>query len=279
LVEFDTANQTDEFLHIDLLERQVQQEDEIKPRSKHYVSSVSNFFHCCLPFFGVQNFWLVLQDEPLKQWIPLRDEYLDELLRLEGRGEFTSPTCPSCVYDAFDVFDDSSTPSLPSIQCQDCFTGELLCEKCCMRLHQQHPLHIIEVSIFKYQIIVSNMTLSHRNGMANILSAPPWLLSAYANLDMHREFAAPITTTSPLSIRMDFTRSWLITASATISQSLVVADSSSCYVTNGILSLTPTPRHAVHFVCCNTSTCRRCREKLPRTIITLLWRNWRITWV
>jgi hypothetical protein len=145
LVEIDTATQMDEFQHIDLLERQVQEEDEIKPRSRRYVSSVSQIFLPPSWSAGLISV-LLLQDEPLKQWIPLRDEYLDELLRLEGRGEFTSPTCPSCVHDAFDVFDDSSTPSPPSIRCQDCFTGELLCEKCCVRLHRQHPLHVIEVS-------------------------------------------------------------------------------------------------------------------------------------
>jgi hypothetical protein len=84
------------------------------------------------------------QDEPLKQWTPLRDEYLAELLRLEGRGEFTSEKCPSCVHDPFDDF---STSSKPNLRCQDCFTGELVCEECCVRLHLQHPLHIIDVRV------------------------------------------------------------------------------------------------------------------------------------
>lgn len=83
----------------------------------------------------------------MKQWIPECGSYLDDLLSLEGRGEFISPRCPSCSIDDFDAFTaEFLVPGPePCIRCKDCFTGELVCESCCVRLHRQHPLHVIEV--------------------------------------------------------------------------------------------------------------------------------------
>ncbi|KAI0039084.1 hypothetical protein FA95DRAFT_1657962 [Auriscalpium vulgare] len=74
------------------------------------------------------------QDFPLLSWIPLRDEYLDEVLRLEGRGPYaTANQCPRCTTDAD-----------PSIRCSDCVGGELLCVPCILKLHSRNPLHRVE---------------------------------------------------------------------------------------------------------------------------------------
>ncbi|KAF7968492.1 hypothetical protein HWV62_30451 [Athelia sp. TMB] len=52
----------------------------------------------------------VNSDIPLLTWIPLRQEYLDEYLRREGRGpQGCYEQCPSCLADA------------PTIRCKDCF--------------------------------------------------------------------------------------------------------------------------------------------------------------
>lgn len=93
------------------------------------------------------------QDEPLKEWRPLAPEYLEELLRLEGRGEFDASSCPLCVSKG-DVFGE-----LPAgvFRCQECFVGELLCAECCIKEHALNPLHVIEVYLLPF---TSNLTWS-----------------------------------------------------------------------------------------------------------------------
>jgi hypothetical protein len=87
----------------------------------------------------------------LKQWTKdCRDEYLDEFIRLEGRGDFNQEHCPSCKRAANsspfqDLFDPQPELGIPTIRCKDCFGGELVCEGCCVRDHLHNPLHMIEV--------------------------------------------------------------------------------------------------------------------------------------
>jgi hypothetical protein len=89
------------------------------------------------------------KDEPLKQWTrDCRDEYLDEFIRSEGRGNFTHNHCPSCKRAANstlcqDPFEREL--GMATIRCMDCFGGELVCEDCCVRNHVQNPLHMVEV--------------------------------------------------------------------------------------------------------------------------------------
>ncbi|KDQ58042.1 hypothetical protein JAAARDRAFT_129485, partial [Jaapia argillacea MUCL 33604] len=72
-----------------------------------------------------------VQDDPLKTWIPYRDEYLDELISLEGMGRSRCLGCLDCQQAAF-------------FQCWDCFGGDLVCGECLVRRHQQSPLHRVE---------------------------------------------------------------------------------------------------------------------------------------
>lgn len=85
----------------------------------------------------------------MKEWVNsgCKQEYLDELNRLEGRGQYRSSQCPSCRRHAATLAmdQDRETP-LPTIRCRDCFGGEVVCEGCCLRNHIHNPLHIIEVS-------------------------------------------------------------------------------------------------------------------------------------
>ncbi|KAJ7431013.1 hypothetical protein B0H11DRAFT_2165862 [Mycena galericulata] len=86
----------------------------IKTRAKRYLSS----------------------DAPLAQWVPLRDEYLEEFLRLEGRGTVPRDFCPGCP---------PGCPSTPPVyRCIDCFNADLLCELCCLAVHTNNPLDRIE---------------------------------------------------------------------------------------------------------------------------------------
>lgn len=75
----------------------------------------------------------LLQDRPLKAWIPHQDEYLRECIRRDGR-EGRPDVCQRC----------QEGPGV--IRCEDCFGGEILCEECTVSVHHRLPLHRIEVS-------------------------------------------------------------------------------------------------------------------------------------
>jgi hypothetical protein len=103
---------------------------------------------------------LILKDEPLKRWTEdCRDEYLDEFVRSEGRGNFTQEHCPSCKRaGSSNLFQGIINPEpelgIPTIRCKDCFGGELVCEGCCVRDHLHNPLHMIEVSLRMFTFLL-----------------------------------------------------------------------------------------------------------------------------
>lgn len=71
-------------------------------------------------------------------WIPFRDEYLDEMLRLEGRGDARLyKTCSICREEAAEA----------EYRCaeQECSGGGLMCKQCTLLTHRLMPLHWIEV--------------------------------------------------------------------------------------------------------------------------------------
>ncbi|KAK7013942.1 CxC2 domain-containing protein [Favolaschia claudopus] len=72
-------------------------------------------------------------DQVLYDFRPLRDEYLLELLRMDGCGDASEEHCPTPGCDA-----------TPTIRCTQCFGGLLYCTTCCKDLHSLNPLHIIE---------------------------------------------------------------------------------------------------------------------------------------
>ncbi|KAL1947382.1 hypothetical protein VTO73DRAFT_14343 [Trametes versicolor] len=66
-------------------------------------------------------------------WMPLRDKYLDEVLRLEGRGRFgRSLMCGLCGEEAAEY------------RCCECVGGRLLCKVCTLATHALLPLHRIQ---------------------------------------------------------------------------------------------------------------------------------------
>ncbi|KAK6971654.1 CxC2 domain-containing protein [Favolaschia claudopus] len=76
-------------------------------------------------------------DNPMAQWLNnRRSRYLDELLRLEGRGDHRHQTkcaaCPTAASEA--VF-----------RCKDCFTDALFCKSCIVSEHKDNPFHRVEV--------------------------------------------------------------------------------------------------------------------------------------
>ncbi|KAJ6474080.1 hypothetical protein DFH09DRAFT_1343354 [Mycena vulgaris] len=95
--------------------RVVPQNRAVRTRAKQYLSS----------------------DTPLAQWVPLRDKYLAELLRLEGRGCVADDVCQACPNRENAMLD-------PAHRCVDCLFPELVCASCCLRHHQDRPLDRIE---------------------------------------------------------------------------------------------------------------------------------------
>ncbi|KAJ6511876.1 hypothetical protein C8R47DRAFT_1173309 [Mycena vitilis] len=64
------------------------------------------------------------------------DEYLAEVIRLEGRGDVCTTHCPTCP---------ASVPrETPRYRCMDCFIPDLFCKQCCLASHARHPLDRIQ---------------------------------------------------------------------------------------------------------------------------------------
>ncbi|KAJ2985835.1 hypothetical protein NUW54_g10014 [Trametes sanguinea] len=70
-------------------------------------------------------------DRPLLRWRTEIDTYLGEMLRLEGRGDFTEGICYVCKSGA------------AAFHCDDCFGHGLLCAACMVSSHHRQPLHRI----------------------------------------------------------------------------------------------------------------------------------------
>lgn len=93
-----------------------------------------------------------LQDNPLRKWIDDREDYLEELIRLEGRGEHQSDLCQCGKGKA-------------EVRCRDCYGGQLLCQKCVVQTHYTNPFHRIEVRFrFSHSFIIPLMLLQRWNG-------------------------------------------------------------------------------------------------------------------
>ncbi|OBZ77742.1 hypothetical protein A0H81_02190 [Grifola frondosa] len=89
-------------------------------------------------------------DRPLLEWLPHRDAYLSELLRLEGRGDFTSEDCPTCA------------AGRAIYRCMDCQDQSLSCAACMVTLHEWIPLHRIQKWVGTYFERVSLKALGLR---------------------------------------------------------------------------------------------------------------------
>jgi hypothetical protein len=76
----------------------------------------------------------------MAQWRNGRcDRFMDELIRLQSRGEFRNQTkCANCPR--------TSGHDLV-YQCKDCFTDVLFCQECLVSSHRDNPLHRVEVCV------------------------------------------------------------------------------------------------------------------------------------
>lgn len=85
------------------------------------------------------NLTIMPQDLPLSVWKLERQKFLDETLRLEGRG--TPETLCCCGLAA------------PRFRCRDCFGTQMLCHECILRSHTRNPLHRIDVRRYFHHCI------------------------------------------------------------------------------------------------------------------------------
>ncbi|KAJ7164821.1 hypothetical protein C8R43DRAFT_1122699 [Mycena crocata] len=71
-------------------------------------------------------------DKVLYEWRTLRDEFVAELLRLDGAADASEDVCPSCGTEK------------PTIRCRDCFGELLYCKSCVVERHEDNPLHFVD---------------------------------------------------------------------------------------------------------------------------------------
>jgi hypothetical protein len=65
------------------------------------------------------------------------EDFLDALVRCEGRGDYHGQTrCAEC-----------RVVGAQAHRCEECFTDALLCSTCMVRLHEDHPFHVVKARI------------------------------------------------------------------------------------------------------------------------------------
>ncbi|KAF7965473.1 hypothetical protein HWV62_43305 [Athelia sp. TMB] len=79
-------------------------------------------------------------DNPTKKWVDdEREEFLRELLRLDGRGDaMHQPHCLLCKKP-------DTEPVAPIVRCEDCYGGSLSCAGCSVKAHRANPTHRVEL--------------------------------------------------------------------------------------------------------------------------------------
>ncbi|KAK7675926.1 hypothetical protein QCA50_021145 [Cerrena zonata] len=78
-----------------------------------------------------------LSDEPMKDWLPHQEEYLDEMFWHDGRAGARS-TCPDCVTTA------QETRNPAKYVCKDCFSSRMFCRGYMVLRHVENPFHRIQ---------------------------------------------------------------------------------------------------------------------------------------
>lgn len=78
--------------------------------------------------------------------MPHADWYLEEIIRLEGRGDAVNQsTCARCTEDI----------SAAIYRCRDCLDTRMFCLECTLLNHQTLPFHSIWVSQFLQSLLIS----------------------------------------------------------------------------------------------------------------------------
>lgn len=180
-------------------------------------SASANFGRCVASCFTPRSLADGLQEFPIIPWkLRWRELFLEEMLRLDGRGEALKLThCPSCKSEGF-----------PAYRCEDC-RGADLCKECMLRWHRYAPLHKIEVrfhTIFLTCVPSLRWLLRGDSATTMLLGstrewrAPHWAcVSSFFTGRVSSASSARYTQsrTSPSYTRTAYTLSQLISADAT----------------------------------------------------------------
>lgn len=128
----------------------------------------------------------------MKEWSSgYRDQFLQEFIRLEGRGDARDVTsCPSCSSD-----DAASDEEGPVYRCEDCAGFLTECRACCVKRHQRLPFHIIKVCRKAFFMLDSLLTVYAQkwNGhfYAKVTLREMGLRYQLGHLDLHCEKPSP----------------------------------------------------------------------------------------
>ncbi|KAK7027459.1 hypothetical protein VNI00_015204 [Paramarasmius palmivorus] len=81
---------------------------------------------------------------PNKYWkVLFRDAFVDELLRGKGRGDYlNAEVCSEC--NGVDPSGVAREDRKAKFRCRDCFGGDMICTRCCVKRHRRLPFHVIE---------------------------------------------------------------------------------------------------------------------------------------
>ena len=74
------------------------------------------------------------KDNPLLLWRNEHDIFLNEFIRLEGRGVSAHGNCELCCNEGL-------------FRCLDCIAVQFLCQRCMAGVHAFNPFHVIEVRL------------------------------------------------------------------------------------------------------------------------------------
>jgi hypothetical protein len=88
-------------------------------------------------------------------WTDFVDDFLQEMICLEGRGSHCDDLCSQCVIGK------------ATLRCRDCFGGEMYCSACIVEIHQCQPLHRTEVRVFASSTQYEISSFGSRHGMAH----------------------------------------------------------------------------------------------------------------
>jgi hypothetical protein len=107
----------------------------------------------------------------LSEWVPLREEDLDELVRLDGLGG--SPlACVHCQCPA-------------QFRCDDCGVEDLICQPCLLTSHSNLPFHAVEVCsvCIKFMVTCSSPIAMERSALFQGTSCRTWPRDTTRSLD------------------------------------------------------------------------------------------------
>lgn len=73
-----------------------------------------------------------------------QQQFLDEFVRLEGRGDYLKGACESCR-PSHGELESCSVPGHAIYTCEDCFGTFMECRECILSTHRRLPFHRVKV--------------------------------------------------------------------------------------------------------------------------------------